>query len=231
MIFEAEELVKLIFHDIMPIGYMSEQRWGEIAIVLNDFQPLDASPKVIKDFLFETHEKRSFVILIKQNIESILVFFALLLRLFLIFHNFRLKQEVKQRTNQLIIARDRADYDARTDSLTGLSNRRFFMESIAMSISVARRNGLALSIITIDIDWFKKINDLFSHAAGDEALKSIANILERNVRSGDTLARVGGEEFVIVSLEKNNHDALHLAERMREDVESVDSPIWSVAIK
>jgi len=216
--YEANELIRLIYSDIVPIGYMNEQRWQEIVRVLQQTGDLDVGNIEVKGFLFDTYTNRSPMEVFKDNLELVVVVLVLAIGGFLSFYNYRLKIMVKERTCQLDRAIKQAEHDARTDALTGLANRRSFMEAIHRDLSVANRNNLALSLIYIDIDWFKKINDSFGHDAGDLALKSVADILNKNVRASDTAARIGGEEFVIVCLEKNKDDAMQLAERIRKEV-------------
>ena len=81
------------------------------------------------------------------------------------------------------------------DSLTGLANRRTFEERLAMEMARARRDGTALSLAVLDIDYFKRINDTLGHQAGDEVLQLAAAELQRQVRSHELIARIGGEEF------------------------------------
>ncbi|NQY89140.1 MAG: sensor domain-containing diguanylate cyclase [Colwellia sp.] len=97
---------------------------------------------------------------------------------------YQLKEEFKKQAN--------------TDSLTGLYNRRYFFKHAAKEFSRAKRNGLGLSVISIDIDYFKKINDKYGHPIGDKVLIKMSNDFFPNLRQEDILARVGGEEFAII---------------------------------
>lgn len=96
---------------------------------------------------------------------------------------------------------------ARTDSLTGLLSRRAFIEIAEIELARARRFGRPMSIAFLDIDDFKKINDLFGHTGGDLALKSIASALKTNLRTYDAIARIGGDEFAIVFPDTNEEKA------------------------
>lgn|SRR5665213_1039931 len=85
-----------------------------------------------------------------------------------------------------------------TDPLTGLRNRRFFDQTLEMEMNRCNRYGRAVSLVIADLDHFKRINDRYGHAAGDEVLKRTANILRDSVRTVDSVSRIGGEEFAIL---------------------------------
>ena len=104
---------------------------------------------------------------------------------------------------------------ALTDPLTGLANRRHFDKRLDEGVRLSRRAAVSLSLITIDIDHFKRINDTYGHAAGDLVLKSVARALVSNGRGSDTVCRVGGEEFMIIVLGLGRHAVVGLAERLR----------------
>ena len=104
---------------------------------------------------------------------------------------------------------------ARLDPLTELHNRRAFLELAGMTWSSAERGGRPLSLIMMDIDHFKQINDQHGHEAGDQALVEIARLLERQKRTGDILARWGGEEFILLLPETDLEHAAAFAERIR----------------
>jgi len=108
-----------------------------------------------------------------------------------------------------------AELMARADPLTGLNNRRAFYEITKPIWSTALRNDRAVSVILLDIDQFKLINDSYGHAYGDEVLIAVASILTRSAREGDVLARWGGEEFILFLPETNLEKAIALAERLR----------------
>jgi diguanylate cyclase (GGDEF)-like protein len=101
-----------------------------------------------------------------------------------------------------------------TDYLTGLPNRRAFDAEFVSQIDRAQRSELPLALVLFDLDHFKQINDRFGHAAGDLALCEFAELLDRERRSGDTLARIGGEEFVVVLFGVGHDDAIAFAERI-----------------
>jgi len=107
-----------------------------------------------------------------------------------------------------------------TDSLTGLHNRRHFEELMKTELEMSLRHGDVNSVLVIDIDHFKKINDRYGHPGGDAVLKKIAEKLKSNLRKTDILCRVGGEEFVALCKRADKTAALAIGEKMRRDIES-----------
>jgi diguanylate cyclase (GGDEF)-like protein len=142
---------------------------------------------------------------------------------------------------------------ARTDPLTGLANRRAFVEAIEAEFRRFNRSGATAGVLMVDIDHFKQVNDLRGHDAGDQALAALAGVLQSSVRNTDFPARFGGEEFVILLTEVDGDRALEMAERIRRSVEPLantsqsgdfhvtvsigltlfrgDDPDWSAAVK
>lgn len=106
-----------------------------------------------------------------------------------------------------------------TDSLTGLHNRRYVTERVIEEFHEGRRYGRELSIIIIDIDNFKTVNDTYGHPAGDEVLRQLAALLEREKRKSDVAGRYGGEEFVLVMPHTGKLEAAAMAERLRKKFE------------
>ena len=104
------------------------------------------------------------------------------------------------------------------DSLTGLYNRRHFMEVLDKEIARALRHGRDLALCIIDVDLFKPVNDTFGHIAGDEVLRRIAAVLRQHVRSDDIAARIGGEEFAVLLPEGGTDSAVAFAERLRQAI-------------
>lgn len=112
---------------------------------------------------------------------------------------------------------------AMKDGLTGLINRRYFFIRGLDEVKRTIRYKCPLSVIMLDIDLFKKINDSFGHEAGDKVLMYIASIMQRNIREVDIAARLGGEEFAILVPNTTAEDALVLAERLRHEIETTSS--------
>ena len=110
-------------------------------------------------------------------------------------------------------------YDfATTDALTGLHNKRFIMNELKNQIKIAKRNNRTLSLMIIDIDDFKKVNDTYGHIAGDKYLIKIAFHLNQSLREQDSAGRFGGEEFIVLLPETNIEGAFILAERIRKTI-------------
>lgn len=116
---------------------------------------------------------------------------------------------------------EKASYDA----LTGLANRRTFNERIGGMMDSAKRYKHPLTMLSLDLDRFKDINDSLGHLAGDEVLKSVAKVLKKGVRSSDLLVRMGGDEFVLVLDNTDQKSAQVLAERLCKAVDELD--IWA----
>lgn len=116
---------------------------------------------------------------------------------------------------QLSSLNDELTHMARTDALTGLDNRRQFMEVARKELSRSRRTGKPFSLLLIDADHFKSINDTWGHDVGDRVLRDIASLLNGAVRAHDMPARIGGEEFAVLLPETDCREAALLAERIR----------------
>ena len=101
------------------------------------------------------------------------------------------------------------------DALTGVFNRRYFEETLARELPRAARRGSPVGLIILDVDFFKRINDTFGHAAGDTVLIALSSLLQSNVRSEDLVCRIGGDEFVIILPEASRKIALQRAEAIR----------------
>ncbi|MFZ5882962.1 MAG: diguanylate cyclase [Chloroflexota bacterium] len=112
-----------------------------------------------------------------------------------------------------------------TDGLTGLYNRRHFMEIAKREFERARRYKRSLSAMIFDVDHFKKINDTYGHAAGDEVLRALAALCRKEIREADPLGRYGGEEFAGLFVEIDAETARKVAERLRMAVEKLVIPV------
>jgi len=111
---------------------------------------------------------------------------------------------------------------AAKDPLTGVNNRSAMNSTIIRETELARRHETSLSLIELDIDHFKQVNDTYGHAAGDAVLKDVAHVINNCIRSSDIIFRAGGEEFIIVLSNTRKKGALLLAERIRKTIEAYD---------
>ncbi|ADV67986.1 GGDEF domain-containing protein [Deinococcus maricopensis] len=128
--------------------------------------------------------------------------------------------DIYSRQSSLERERDVLEQYAFVDALTGLHNRRAFEQSLAQEAERAQHNGQPLSIIALDIDHFKRVNDTFGHDAGDHVLKDLARIVRREVRATDVVARWGGEEFILLLPTMDLPVAQACAERIRRAVDA-----------
>ncbi|NDY91062.1 GGDEF domain-containing protein [Ideonella livida] len=126
-----------------------------------------------------------------------------------------LQQTMEEERAQLITQLSQL---SNTDGLTGLLNRRAFFEQAERELATAQRHGFHLSVVLLDVDHFKAINDSYGHGVGDEALRAVASTLAAQIRTGDLAARYGGEEFVLLLGHCDAAQAFKSAERLREAV-------------
>ena len=133
--------------------------------------------------------------------------------------NVNLEARVEKRTRELNEAMGKLEVLASTDPLTGLANRRVFMTRLEENLSIWKRRDTPVSILLLDIDRFKLLNDTYGHQAGDAVLVSLSKLLKDSLRDIDLPARLGGEEFAILLPGEELEGALILAERLRMAIE------------
>lgn len=127
-------------------------------------------------------------------------------------------QDQLKRSNQLLLEL------SNTDPLTGLFNRRYFMEALENEFQRAQRKCGPLTLALLDIDHFKRVNDMYGHPQGDQVLMSLAAVVQGELRRYDIIARYGGEEFIILLPETSPEEGVALAERLRAAVEKMSLP-------
>jgi diguanylate cyclase (GGDEF)-like protein len=108
------------------------------------------------------------------------------------------------------------------DPLTGLFNRRYFDETLQRELVAYRRGGSPLAVLMLDLDHFKRVNDSFGHAAGDDALRALGRLMRSSFRESDVICRYGGEEFAVILMNSDLDSAFAKAERFRHAVEQAD---------
>lgn len=130
-----------------------------------------------------------------------------------------LQDELRMKNKQLEDLLYKVEYMAITDVLTGLYNRRRFHDVLGKEFERSKRYSTPLSLIFMDIDYFKSVNDIYGHLIGDKVLGDMASIILKSIREIDTAARYGGEEFTVILPSTTKEAALHVAERMRISIE------------
>lgn len=115
-------------------------------------------------------------------------------------------------------------HEAATDVLTGASSRRAFKDEVAKQLSMAKRHSIPLSCIAFDIDHFKRVNDTYGHAAGDQVLAGVTGAIRSALRQNDSIGRVGGEEFAILLPQTELATAVNVAEKLRRLVKDLRFP-------
>ena len=134
--------------------------------------------------------------------------------------NAELDARVRQKTAELESSNARLQSLAVTDELTGLNNRRGFKILAEELMKLARRSGHALWLIYADLDYLKRINDSLGHAAGDEALMNVARILLQTFRASDVIARIGGDEFAMLTLDSSEHGSEVIQDRLQSNLDA-----------
>src|SRR6266576_2514748 len=118
--------------------------------------------------------------------------------------------------------RARLEYQAQTDSLTGLYNHRYFHERLRSELTRASRVRDSVAVLMLDIDDFKRVNDVYGHGSGDQVLTELAELLRGAVRGSDVVCRLGGEEFGVIMRSGDAGDALNLARRLTDSLSSIE---------
>ncbi len=170
----------------------------EDALILNRPQPF-----------YVVHAK---TLLIIVNIVLIIFFIILLSAILVIRRSYR---KLRKTNNELAAAREQAESLSLHDALTGLFNRRAIEPMITYEMNRKKRFGSSVSLLIVDIDHFKKVNDTFGHDIGDEVLKKVAQTLHEYRRSTDLPSRWGGEEFVILLADTDESQSILIAEKIR----------------
>ncbi|SEL28407.1 sensor domain-containing diguanylate cyclase [Halomonas daqiaonensis] len=142
-----------------------------------------------------------------------------------------LEHRVAERTQALQEANARLTQQAATDWLTGAANRRQLMRQARRELARAQRNGTPLSLLCLDLDHFKTVNDVHGHQVGDQVLKQVASTMQQNLRPSDLLARVGGEEFQVLLPDADNQQAGEIAERIRSALHDLEIKLNDKVLK
>ncbi|MGB0670371.1 MAG: diguanylate cyclase [Rhodospirillales bacterium] len=215
--FEAETLRNLMAMDLVSIGYMNKERWHHIAEV---FRKAGMVPQsfTLEGFLFDPDPALQDLTAVYATILILAVTILVVSGTAYRFHllNRSLEREINRRQALELELRSLAT----TDPLSGLANRRHFLERAEEAVHTARRQGLDLALIYLDLDNFKQINDCYGHPAGDAMIRHIALIGGETLSEDDLMGRIGGEEFAILLAGKGQTQALSLAEHIRARLET-----------
>jgi len=187
LLFEYEELRRLMQPDLVEIGHSNPGRWEHIAAVYSEVGMLQKG-RSLEGFAFDPMPDVDFTWLYRSFFAAVL---ALLSIVGLAWYQWRQLAQIR-------ILKTRLEEQAIRDPLTGLYNRRFLAEAAASRIELAHRNGTPLCIVLIDIDHFKQVNDEYGHEVGDQVLVAFARLLQQRLRRSDIVCRFGGEEFLLL---------------------------------
>ena len=132
--------------------------------------------------------------------------------------NVKLEKMVEKKTKELKYSNERLLKLSQTDALTGIYNRKKLQESLELEIKKAYRYEQVFSVILVDIDHFKNVNDTYGHLTGDNVIKGICALISQNIRDIDLFARWGGEEFIILINNQTKHQAKQIAEKIRKQI-------------
>lgn len=231
LIAEANAIDKLILPNLIKIGHNNIERWEATAATLASINAVEANYS-LDGFVYQngnTLFSKSFILLVGAG------FLLLGLGLIILWlYTRRLRTEVQRHIrgrNRLQVAQKAAIKKAYTDELSGMANRRSCYEYGAIAIEDAKKNKDPISIIMIDIDHFKKINDVHGHAIGDEFICAMAKVIIGRIRETDIHGRIGGEEFAIILPDTNLEMAGELAEDIRKILEATEVMVGEKPLK
>lgn len=197
--FEAERMVPLLRPDLIELGYMYRGRWQHIA---QTYAELGLLPQTVSldGFLYEPDRPRDYTAaLVALGLLAVVSGIALYI------HRINKRLSLALRASQT--AEGQIRHLAQHDALTDLPNRALFADRLQQALLQARRSDERLAVLFIDLDRFKPVNDQLGHSMGDRLLQQVAQRLRREVRESDTVARVGGDEFVVLLRQLTADDA------------------------
>lgn len=207
--FEATEIRKLMVPELIEVGHMNPARWSYIAQTYHKlgFIPTASVPN---EFLYDPNPTKDYTWLYYSlGISLVLLTIIGLITLYI----YRLNCTIKQQSIR--------------DPLTGLYNRRYLDETLPREIVRAQRELLPISIVMLDLDLFKNVNDTYGHSAGDAVLKNISKALISSIRQNDFICRYGGEEFMMVMPGMTIDQAYLRMEECRKEIQNITTTYMS----
>jgi len=232
--FEAKAMWSLMQPDIIEIGHMNPGRWLRIAEVMTEHQRL-VDAQMLNRFIYNQDDYQPSLSRYVRIavISSIMALLLAGIAIWIYRTNRRLQREVEARQQ----AEQQLRHLSETDALTGLANRRAFDQQLLKEFQRFLRYRHPFSIVMVDIDWFKRINDTYGHPAGDHVLTEFAWRLRDHIRKTDILARIGGEEFAIMMPETYPLEAKKRTELLQQIINTTpfqiagsnDSPLMITA--
>lgn len=134
----------------------------------------------------------------------------------------KINQEIKEKQKELMLFNTQLVELSNTDKLTGIPNRRYLQERLADQVELYKSKGIPFSVLMLDIDHFKAVNDTYGHQVGDDVLMQLAGILKDQTRLGDCAARFGGEEFTVILSDAHAATAITYAQKLNRAVETAE---------
>jgi len=210
-----------------------EQKQSEVLLKENEVSELQTSIEDNQAIL----DRQSFMIeqqsdtIRNKNKTIVAVVFVSLVFFIMIYLLFRANNLRKKSNKELEQLNSQLYELATTDGMTNLFNRRHFLEIAQKEFTRQQRHKTKSALLMMDIDFFKKVNDNYGHAMGDEAIKSVARLLDSDLREYDLVGRIGGEEFAMMLVDCNIETASEIAHRLCNEVSKKDIIYSGVSIK
>jgi diguanylate cyclase (GGDEF)-like protein len=189
LLFEAEEMRRLMQPQLVQIGHSNPGRWRHIADVYAEVGMLPQGHEAAFDgLIFDPSPQADLAWLYRGFAAAVLAFFAIV----------AVAWYQRRQLAQIRALKGLLEEQAIRDPLTGLYNRRYLDDALERELVRAQREGYPVSVVMLDLDRFKALNDTYGHPAGDAVLVALATLLREHVRAGDLACRWGGEEFLLV---------------------------------